>query len=644
MATVLTPYATWNDSPDGIISCQYINNNGRQPGYATLVVEEAESDEIANTGTLVITDGQTSLPLLNCRKLEGKLVDAKRDVSYVILDRRWHWDLKFISGWYNQRDPLGYIKPETLQTIPQLIKLLMTALGETSWDSDPIPAVLPVNLPAIDWDVANAGDELEKLLQPFGFQIAFQPFTNRIKLCLLGNGNSLPDGGVLQDTTAESLPTAPATFTLQGKRTWYTAAILLEAVGAEPNGLIKPIAQLSYAPAGGWNNSSPPSFGNVTVPASAPLFAIGANGFPLFTGMSIGQMTYLEYQALAQECIYRWYRITIFGPRKQKQFGVYGPNPALNGQQPLQIPGYTDKQIPDPKRPGKFIFPTINSIEQIVLGDGIHTNYASSSNITQDFVDSALVYGSFLKGEINFYGLNRADGRIDIPFTIDNENKIVKFSRAVYRTNPINPVFGAAIGAAAGAGSAVQPGFGPAVPFGNCMPAWLVLVTSVQIRDGTTYAINRFSQSSPGFTGGDGVFEVFRDDIGFSYYRTYDPNTWLSQAPPNEQQVIKTAQQQATAILNSVKSANGYNQSDERHYDTIQPINNDGAIRQVVFSVGGTKTLTTASVNTEHVPYLPKFELRQIRDRLVIQNLFGRGDGPNPPFKELKGIAGGPSL
>jgi hypothetical protein len=622
MAISLKPTASWNGISSGIISCQYVNSHGRMPGQATLIVEEFYASTISNTGDLVFSDGFNTVTVPDCRLLEGKVINAKRYVSFVVLDRRWRWALKTIKGWYNQRDNLDQIKPETLMQIPDLINLLMNALGETQWNSDDIPEVLDVNLPAINWDVANAGDELEKLLQPFGFRVCYQVNGNIAVLVHIGDGMDLPEGGVVQNSSSAALPVVPEKFTLQGRPVWYTAAILLEAVGAEPNGEIKLINDLSFKPKNGWTHAYPP-FGSgnddgLTIP-TATVVPVNPLGLPNFPGVKIGALTPQQYRDLANSCVYKWYRITTNGP---------------NGK-PIQIPGYTDKKITDPNT-GKMVTPKITSIEQILLGDGIHTNYNSNSKVTQDFVDNALVYGSFYRGEPFITQLNPADHRIDVDFEIDPDLKLIKFAKAVYRCNPVQKLASGAIGGAIGiaglegaqkgTGTDIYPGFAPMVPFGQVLPGWLVLIVSVNIRDEAQYGfrLNRFTQSVPGFSGGDGEYELFRDDIGFAYYRLYDPNSWVVFTPPNEAQVIKTTQNQANSLLNSLKNANQEVDTSEKHYDTYRTdIDVDGKIQQVTYSAGGTTTLTTASTNTEHFPYLPRFDLRQITGRLVFQNLRG---------------------
>ena len=573
---MLTPHATWPGA-SGIQSAEYTCSHGVQPGVASLVIEQAGGTG-ASFGDLVFGDGQSSVTLRQCRFDAGRLIDAKRNLLVTILDRRWKWQYKTISGVYNQRDPnTGAIKADTKKSPSELVTLLMKALGESKFGADKFPEIPERDWPAIEWDYANVGIELENLIQPWGFRVVYRPVANDVRLCKLGTGNNLPNGGEVQFTKAIDLPETPAKFTLRGRPYSYACAILLEAVGVELNGEVKKIDDLSYKPANGWVRCMPPSFPGLTVPETIP--GAGAALFPGIPGIKLAKATLKEYEALAREHVYRSYRITTKGPKNGK---------------PLRVPGYEH---------------LIEGIDQLILQDAVYTNDLSSTAGKQ-YTENAKVYGVYLPGEFNSYGLTDRKTIVDVGFSIDSAQGLVKFEKPMIRMRP-------KAANNANAESEAKPYEGT-IPEGEIAPAWLVLVCSVQVRD-EDGALQRFTHSIDGDKkNGEGEMIVNRDDVGLNYYREYDPTTWDVTVPKNEAKIEQEQKKNAETLLGLVKASFVEQATEERHYDHIEAINPDGKIQQVSWSVGGTTTLTRASLNTEHQVYLPSFETRQVRERIKI--------------------------
>lgn len=574
---MLTPSASWPGA-SGVLAAEYTCSHGVQPGMASLVVEQANAASVSKFGTLTFTDGKTTVPLKDCRIDAGRLIDAQRNIMFTIFDRRWRWRYKTISGVYNQRDPItGAIKSDTKKKPRELVDLLMKALGEKNYGADKFPEIPERDWPAVDWDSAIAGIELENLIQPWGFRVVYRPVPNDVRLCKLGEGKGLPDGGEVQLAKAIDVPETPAKFVLKGRPYNYAVAILLEAVGVELNGEVKKIDDLSYKPAGGWGKCMPSSYPNLTVPEVIP--GAGAALFPGIPGIKLAKATLKEYEALAREHVYRTYRITTKGPKGKS----------------LRVPGYEQ---------------FIESIDQLILQNAVYTNDLSEAAGKQ-YTENAKVYGVYLPGEFNSYNLTDRKTQVDVGFSIDSSQGLVKFERPMIRMRP------KAAANNASAESEAKPYEGT-IPEGEVAPAWLVLVTSVQVRD-DDLALQRFTHSIDGDKkNGEGELIVNREDVGLNYYREYNPTTWDVTVPKNELQIEKEQKKNAEMLLGLVKASFVEQATEERHYDHLEQIDPDGKIQQLTYSVGNTTTLTRASLNTEHQVYLPSFETRQVRERIKI--------------------------
>jgi len=572
---MLTPYATWPGA-SGVLSAEYTCSHGIQPSVATLLVEQANAAAVSKFGTLTFTDGESTINLKGCRIDQGRLADGQRNIAFLVLDRRWKWQYKTISGVYNERDPItGAIKKETKKKPRELVDLLMKALGEDKYGADKFPEIPERDWPSVEWDDSPAAVELENLIQPWGFRVVYRPVPDDVRLCRLGEGDDLPSGGEVQQAAAVDLPETPAKFKLVGRPYNYACAILLEAVGLELNGEVKKLDDLSYKPSGGWGRCMPPTFPNLTVPEAVP--GAGAALFPFIPGIKLAAATQKEYEALAREHVYRTFRITTKGP---------------NGKS-LRVPGYEEQ---------------ISSIDQLIPQNAVFTNELDTKG--KQFDDGAKVYGVYCPGEFNNYATTARKTKVDVGFSIDPVQGLVKFEKPMIRWRPkatTDPN-----------GSAERAKYEGDVEEGTVAPAWLVLVCSVQVRDDNR-ALQRFTHSIDGDKkNGVGEMVIRREDVGFNYYREYDPTTWEVTVPKNEAKIEKEQKKNAETLLGLVKATFVEKPTEERHYDHLVPIDPDGKVQQVTWSVGRTTTLTRASSNSEHQVYLPSFETRQVRERLKI--------------------------
>lgn len=90
---------------NGFISCTYSCSQGITPGVASLEIPEQDTSRIAKYGDLVITDGFGTVTLKNCQVQSVDYPRSPRRIVLHIADRRWAWRFGFITGEWNVIDP-----------------------------------------------------------------------------------------------------------------------------------------------------------------------------------------------------------------------------------------------------------------------------------------------------------------------------------------------------------------------------------------------------------------------------------------------------------------------------------------------------------------------------------------------------------
>jgi hypothetical protein len=309
--------------------------------------------------------------------------------------------------------------------------------------------------------------------------VVFRPFRNDVVILPAGEGALLPQADYVSYTPALDLPEKPSKITVVGAEIAYTVALALEAVGAEPNGDIRPINDLSYKPAGGWGVSPPPYFPNLTIPAPSPALDV------FLPGVKIAELSRKEYQDLAQSCVYRWYRITVT---------------PLDGKQKWSVPGLEGRDI--------------DRIELLQLLPGIVTTRRDPQG--EIVVDPPRIVGVYNKGAANYWTNTSKDELVTEGCTVDAEHGLIKFNRGMFRLAP--------------AGAADNPQiaggfFSRLVPAWKVGPAELVAIISVYVRDTTHFQFEHATRSRT--IGPKGLTReriIRRDELRYVQYVEYDPS------------------------------------------------------------------------------------------------------------------------
>jgi hypothetical protein len=198
-------------------SFQFAAGHGASPGGGTLTLPLSGFGEGLRKDLVIdiqVYDGVESFVLRQCKvdSIAVASAGAKR-YQLNILDRRWKWPFSTISASYNIRDENGEIKPFSKKGLPNLINEPLDCLEE------PFPRTI---------------DELPQV-------------TDRVSIREIGKGADLPSGGTIERTpTLDFIESAPPVF--QAGLTNIGVTVLLEPVGSEMDGTIRPLWELSYRP------------------------------------------------------------------------------------------------------------------------------------------------------------------------------------------------------------------------------------------------------------------------------------------------------------------------------------------------------------------------------------------------------------
>ncbi len=255
---------------------------------------------LSQVGTLVIEYGSERIMLPNCAVNTHTLQldqhphqttmkrSSPRTWQVQIMDRRWAWRYKKISGEYNVRLPNNMIRysskhPELRHSLAELAALCLGAMGERNYDI----SVLPTNVyPHVKWENANPASELQSLCDLVSCVIVYDWFYDRVVIHRLGVGDALPaNSSQVNPSLPVSISRLPDKIRVECWPTRYQLKFELEAVGLDTDGSIKKIDDLSYKPSGGWTKDWWCQFPNVDV----------------------------SNRHLAYKTVFRWYRVKAVG-------------------------------------------------------------------------------------------------------------------------------------------------------------------------------------------------------------------------------------------------------------------------------------------------------------------------------------------
>ena len=344
---------------------------------ASIVYYRPQPNTVPARVSLTIGHGARSITMTNCLVDTGTSTRKHREgfiEAIKLLDRRWAWEYRPISGRYNRRLPDGTIDPASQKTPQELATLLFQALGETSFDISLLPND---GYPEVDWQYSLSNLELHQLCKDRGCDVSLNT-DDTVGIVRLGQGvQAGPSADVQWFSQTIDPPQPPDELIGLCGPTIVESMFRLKAIALDTDGQFKAFDDLSYKPAG---------------------------GFEIET--DIEHFSFLEDDPVAQACarktMYRTYQIDSFAD---------GTNLIL---------GYTG---------------TVDAISQVLpIGQTTLDTYTDETGAL--VAAPAEIIGQFVVNADPTPDTNSENGTVyDGDFRIDSKTGIVTFSRRVFRYN-----------------------------------------------------------------------------------------------------------------------------------------------------------------------------------------------------------------
>ena len=537
--------------------------------------------------------------------------------------------------------------------------------GEWAIEPGPDGRALDEPVPAA-WDEENPAQALTGVAADLGYRLVYQPNADRALVAPAGFGAPLPTGLPRAAAgAAVDLPGRPAALRLVGGPTVWQDWLALEPVGLEKDGTVRPIDQLSYAPraprAAVWEfavdrlSAADPYGVTVTVAvggvATATTFTAAYTApqseLPLLTSLA-AQITadaflsaHVRAEVVAQPYVgflgdnfTRVLRVTGLTPQTVFRLDttaftradtreVRAADPDRRAWEDVQPPYFrgleatadttaeeaTDlarrhvwqtfrvkmADVQDLSQPGPNVggFGRVNDRTEIVLGDRVYdgTRAVTGRWAAEPAFCFGTVYvtegeGTFPNGSVDNNGNTLAGRRLPFRPQFDAERGLVTFDRCLFYRDP-------------------DAGRKPVTP-----DLWVY--TSFTLRSVVGRAPVCFEAGDPADLGlADGCPpEWLRRPELVRLVRTVRKDADLSVAVvgTNDDEIGPRAE----LLLDQARRGYEPAVAEDATYAGVWPIDPDGAIRQVTWSVGGGRPATTrVSRNAEHAVYLPSYAERR---------------------------------
>jgi hypothetical protein len=349
---ILTQQCSW-PGVNAVASCTYTAGWGLSPGTAILVTYPQPINQfIAPFGTLVIGDGQRAVTLQNCRvsRITGEMGPDGQTWTIEIQDRRWTWlGLGQASIDANVLDMRSKLVPWSIYSPQEIATICLDAMGEVNYDISDLPTGLvhadgadvdryllagenfaqSLCNPHVTFDHAPPMECLARLADTFGCVVMLQHSTNTVRVVKIGHGLAqLPNYPSEAIAPGVTLPRIPASVNVAGAPIRYQLRFVLEPVGEEWNGAFVPISELSYAPLIP-SNVYHELFPKLQVQPDNKCWALSPP--PYFYGVqATNRLSLAEAYQKAQKYVWKAFRIRNIN--------------VATGQSPISIPNY-DGQI-----------------------------------------------------------------------------------------------------------------------------------------------------------------------------------------------------------------------------------------------------------------------------------------------------------
>jgi hypothetical protein len=643
----------------GVESASYFCNHGISPGVATVVVSvDPKVSGVAGFGTLVLSDGNRSLVLRDCKleRIQFNQDAGGQTWTLYLSDRRWRWAHGTIGGNYNQIDWHGKLVPWSVRSPEELAKLALERMGETGYSIDLPPGVAGADFAdRTDWFEAGAwpppsgtnppfvadatvpAQFLSQIAETFGRRVVFDPVTDRVLIAKPGDGGSLPAVFVESQGSNIEAPKTPKGYGIVGAEMLFQMRWRLRAVGEEWEAdRFVPIDQLSYKPDKKtarnrpWDYSAPGSHGDVK---------------------PTEHLNYDQARQRAVQHVFRTYRLD----------DVSADPPPQAEPQKLVVPGYGEvkdrwRVIPQPFKVERCR-PVPRDENQVTRATSLAPVYDYYSGFSRAL--TAIVLGSVCKLVPGNWWLNDGrhantpDGeRVDVAFSIDPVLKLVTFDRPVYLMYPWKRLTGDP------AGRDHQIVYRPAPLVLECAVQVVDDVTLEPVRyrrwqtfnpDGSLGEIKDNAADPRDYPKDPDYFWYFHPDVEYNQVAKYEfvPRAVLYGADDiavdewdewygglyKVTEVVLEDESDAVARADYYLAGHSLEYlikgGVQGTYAALMPVPMDGAVMETHYELGHGAT-TTASRNCEVSPYFPPYPARRRQEnipvdpKLALQNLTDR--------------------
>ncbi len=184
--------------------------------------------------------------------------------SVQIMDRRWQWAGKVISGDYNRRASDGTVDNATRKSPAELAALLLTELGESGFDTSMMPGGV---FPKAVWASSRADLALQALCDYVACEVILNHQTDKVEIWPLGVGGTTPTnaGEIRPKYRFVPRTNVPEVIEVRcGSSVWQTRLKLRPVAFNYSNGQQKLINDLEWKPQYGWSEESPFAFPNIS--------------------------------------------------------------------------------------------------------------------------------------------------------------------------------------------------------------------------------------------------------------------------------------------------------------------------------------------------------------------------------------------
>lgn len=239
---------------------------GVLPSTFTLYALPQDGLDISS-GTLNFSFGTSSVSLTGCAVAATRIKKAPDNNRWpiweiTVLDRRWQWAGKTVSGDYNRRASDGTLDATTQKTPAELASVCLQAMGESGFDTSQMPQNVK---PRFKFTNAEARWVLDWLCDYVACRPVLNPLTNAVEIWPCGVGASTPDsGGYLAKYKFVPRNDVPGTIQVVCGESQYQTRLKLQCVLRNyTNGQSQLLANWSDKPSD-WTTESPFSFPSQT--------------------------------------------------------------------------------------------------------------------------------------------------------------------------------------------------------------------------------------------------------------------------------------------------------------------------------------------------------------------------------------------